>query len=137
MAPPFVRVVHELPGPGGVIHVWDLRVAQPNVSHVPMPVLHSLEHFLGTELRTASEHVVMVGVMGCQTGLYIVTLDLGEQDLSSLVADALRHIVQADRVPLANNMDCGWAENHSLQGAKEIAMWLLRRRADWADAHEA
>lgn len=126
--PPYLRVSHEMKVHEATIRVFDLRIGQPNVSHVPVPVIHSLEHFLGTLLRDASRDVAMVGVMGCQTGLYIVTVDLDRDDLTILLETALKAILVADEVPLANHEQCGWVENHSLVGAQEVASWLLRHR---------
>jgi S-ribosylhomocysteine lyase len=73
--------------------------------------------------------------MGCQTGFYIITL--GPVDfagLSELLARGLESVLSAAEVPLANDRQCGWASNHTLAGAQEVAAWLLRRRAGWADA---
>jgi S-ribosylhomocysteine lyase len=134
MMPPFLRVSHELAGPGGITRVWDLRVGQPNVTHVAMPVIHSLEHFLGSSLRDASDQIVVAAPMGCQTGFYIVTVDMDVDGLMPILTAALENVLEADEVPLANSVQCGWAENHSLQGAKEVAAWLLRRSEDWGSA---
>jgi len=135
MTPPSLRVTGQRPAPSGEItYIWDLRVAQPNVSHMAMPVVHSMEHFLGTYLRSASGQVIAVAPMGCQTGFYIVTTGIGGfGQMSELLADALGAVASATAVPVANPVQCGWAENHTLSGAQELAAWLLRRRAEWDD----
>ena len=133
MTPPFLRMTSRRRGADGTdIYVWDLRVGQPNVSHVAMNVVHSLEHFLGSQLRAASNDIIAVAPMGCQTGFYIVTCGAaGQEDLAALLSNALQAVLDATEVPLANPVQCGWAENHSLAGAKEVAGWLLRRRSEW------
>jgi S-ribosylhomocysteine lyase len=132
MSPPSLRIQHEQRGTAGDGYVWDLRIAQPNVSHISMPVIHSIEHFLGTILRESSPKILVVAPMGCQTGFYIVTLGISDfTEISELVASALRSILDAAEVPLANTTQCGWAENHSLAGAKNVARWLLSRRHEW------
>ncbi len=133
MTPPSLRIQHELISSAGTrVCVWDLRLAQPNVSNVPMMVMHSVEHFLGTFLREENAGVVAVAPMGCQTGLYIVALDVVDfEEIASLLAHTLERIAQATEVPLADCIHCGWAENHSLAGAQELAAWLLRQRSDW------
>lgn len=133
MTPPSLRISGQLKsGLGGQSFLWDLRLAQPNVSHLAMTTMHSFEHFLGTYLRASSEQVLNVGLMGCQTGFYIVTVDLSNhRELTKLLIGALEEIATATEVPLANNMQCGWAENHSLVGAKELAAWLLRHCQEW------
>ena len=136
MEPPFLRIVSKWRTQGAeTLFVWDLRVGQPNVSQVTMPIVHSLEHFLGSYLRGATDKVVNVAPMGCQTGFYIVAIGIESfEEMSGLLADALASVGEATRVPLADSMQCGWAENHSLRGAQEIAAWLLVRREAWCDA---
>src|SRR5690349_6073019 len=104
MTPPSLRVTERRTTPSGDEgFVWDLRVAQPNVSHLAMPVVHSIEHFLGTYLRQASDRVLAVAPMGCQTGFYIVTLGIGGFDeMSAMLASALERVGQATEVPVAN-----------------------------------
>jgi S-ribosylhomocysteine lyase len=133
MTPPSLRITHHMLGPAGdQIFTWDLRLAQPNVSHVGMPVVHSFEHFLGTYLRQMADYVVLAAPMGCQTGFYIITVGMGDIDtLKQLVISALERILGAAEVPLANVEQCGWAENHTLAGAQRLARWLLDRRGTW------
>src|SRR5690348_9905609 len=135
MTPPSLRIVDQRVGlAGDQVFVWDLRIAQPNVSNVAMPVVHSLEHFLGSYLKGGSESVAAVAPMGCQTGFYIVAVNIGTfEEMASLLEKALTAVAGAAEVPLANARQCGWAQNHSLTGAQELAAWLLRRRSDWAE----
>lgn len=135
MTPPSLRVSDRRSTPSGDhTYLWDLRIAQPNVSHLPMPVIHSLEHFLGSYLRSASDSVIAVAPMGCQTGFYIATISIGDvEEMSELLAAALESVADAAAVPLANPIQCGWAENHTLAGVQELAAWLLRRRSEWHD----
>lgn len=136
MTPPSLRISDERHTEGGdLVRVWDLRVAQPNVSHLAMPVVHSIEHFLGSRLRAASPAVVAFAPMGCQTGFYIVTIGPVEAgELMELLARELAAIAGATEVPLASNRQCGWATNHSLTGAQDVAAWLLRHRDSWHQA---
>jgi S-ribosylhomocysteine lyase len=139
MTPPSLRIVDERAGSDGDrVFVWDLRIAQPNVSNIAMPVVHSMEHFLGSYLKGASEAIVAVAPMGCQTGFYIVAVNIGTFDeMASLLEKALASVSGATEVPLSNVRQCGWAENHSIAGAQDLADWLLRRRPDWAEASSA
>jgi len=136
MVPPFLRVMEQRRSTsGGETFLWDLRVAQPNVSSIAMPTVHSLEHFLSSELRSKSPKVLAVAPMGCQTGFYIVAIDIGDYDeMSRLLATALEAVLVASEVPLANDVQCGWAQNHSLVGAQRVAAWLLDHRGQWRNA---
>lgn len=135
MAPPSLRITYVRHTTAGDGYVWDLRITQPNVAHMPTAVIHSIEHFLGSILRESSRNVLAVAPMGCQTGFYVVTLGISDfHEISELIAEALRSILNATEVPLANATQCGWAENHSLAGAKSVAGWLLSRRHEWSNA---
>ncbi|ABP53131.1 S-ribosylhomocysteine lyase [Salinispora tropica] len=143
VVPPYLRIVNEqtVPGTSQPVALWDFRVAQPNVSQVPGPVMHSLEHFLGTYVRQHHSTIMNVGPMGCMTGLYVWTVGPWSfDDLAGVIAAGLRSIEDADEVPLANVIQCGWAEHHSLEGVKELAARLLAERDQWGDpgpdAHE-
>ena len=135
MAPPFLRIMEQRQSShGGETYLWDLRIAQPNVTSIPMSTIHSIEHLLATQLRAASDAVVAVAPMGCQTGFYIVTVDLGDWDkMAMLIIGALQAVLAATEVPLANNVQCGWAQNHNLTGAQEVAAWLLHHSSEWQD----
>src|SRR5882762_3289992 len=131
MTPPSLRVTYHRKTEFGEMFVWDLRIAQPNVSHIAMPVAHSIEHFLGSYFSGQCDRVLNFGPMGCQTGFYIVTAGLGDFDeMAALLRSGLESILTATEVPLANPVQCGWAENHSLEGAQRVAAWLLLHSGD-------
>ena len=50
-----------------------------------------------------------------------------------LVEGTLKDVLEADEVPACNEMQCGWAASHSLEGAKHIARGFLSKRDEWAD----
>ena len=149
MTPPSLRITttfHVAQGPN--LQIWDFRIAQPNVSHIEMATIHSLEHFLGDHfarlsaeeragvpLSSESGRVLGVAPMGCQTGFYIYTAAIEDVAvMSEHLAQALAVIAPAPEVPLANTRQCGWANNHSLAGVQQLAEWLLSRRGGWAQA---
>lgn len=134
--PPYLRIADRRSAPtGGAIVLWHLRISQPNVASISWPALHSIEHFLIYELRSAENAISLAAPMGCGTGLYIVANGLDDfQPMAALVADALTAITLASEIPYATEIHCGHAENHSLVGAQRVAAWLLSRRADWANA---
>ena len=43
----------------------------------------------------------------------------------------LRDILNLNTTPAANEVQCGWAANHSLRPAKEAAHTLLTHRDHW------
>ncbi|MEW5352290.1 S-ribosylhomocysteine lyase [Streptomyces sp. 16-176A] len=138
MTPPFIRESHRASSPDGTdVVVWDLRVGQPNVTRLASPVLHSVEHALIAYLRRDSPAVIHAAPMGCGTGFYVMTFGgLDFDGIAALVAGALESLLQATAVPMADTTQCGAAEHHSLTGAQEVARWLLRHRADWAQAQD-
>lgn len=133
VAAPYLRVAEVRPlRSGGVVTKFDIRFRQPNQGHLEMPTIHSIEHMLAGLLREHSEDVIDISPMGCQTGFYI-TVD-GEstpEQMEQLLAAALADLVVAEEVPASNEIQCGWAASHSLEGAKEAAAEFLAARDSW------
>ncbi|UJF24017.1 S-ribosylhomocysteine lyase [Suttonella sp. R2A3] len=132
---PYLRLADKKQGEhGDVIYKYDLRVKQPNQAHMEMPALHSLEHLLAELARNHSEHVLDIGPMGCQTGFYISLINEPEyQSALDLIEATLKDVLEADKVPACNEVQCGWAASHSLEGAKALAQELLDQRAAWTE----
>lgn len=130
---PYVRLACVTDGDhGDKIYKYDLRVCQPNQNHMEMPALHSLEHLMAELSRNHSDKVIDISPMGCQTGFYIALLNLPEyHDALNLIEATLRDVLVATEVPACNEVQCGWAASHSLQGAQEIAQYLLDNRNQW------
>jgi len=130
---PFVRKagVKAVRG-GGQVVKYDLRFCQPNAEHLDMATVHSLEHMFAEFARNHYAGVVDFSPMGCQTGFYL-TLDddLPYDKVLDLVEATLRDIVDADAVPAANEVQCGWGAHHSLDGAQQAARDFLAHRSEW------
>lgn len=130
---PYVRLADrkELPH-GDVISKYDVRFTQPNVAHLEMKAIHSLEHLFAECSRNHSKAVIDFSPMGCQTGYYLILQ--GEPDLAgvmNLIEATLTDVLVATEVPAANEVQCGWGENHSLEDAQDAAKAFLARRAEW------
>jgi len=134
VAAPYVRLADRKALPhGDVIVKYDVRFTQPNVSHLEMPTVHSVEHLFAEKSRNHSTDVIDFSPMGCQTGFYLILQ--GEPaygDVLALIEATLADILEATEVPAANEVQCGWGANHSLEGAQEAARGFLARRAEWA-----
>ena len=130
---PYVRLVGVVEGEhGDRIHKYDVRFCQPNKEHMDMPSLHSLEHLLAELMRNHTNHLIDIGPMGCQTGFYVTLLNhFDEGHMCKLLAQTLEDILVATEVPACNEVQCGWAANHSLEGAQVIARKMLTHRDDW------
>ena len=130
---PYVRVADRKTLPAGdTITKYDVRFTQPNKGHLEMPAVHSLEHLFAEHSRNHSDAVLDFSPMGCQTGFYLMLQgDPGYDDVLELIETTLRDILEADAVPAANEVQCGWGANHSLEGAKDAARGFLAERATW------
>lgn len=130
---PYVRLAGIADGDhGDKIYKYDLRVCQPNQDHMEMPALHSLEHLMAELSRNHSDKVIDISPMGCQTGFYIALLNLPEYaDALNLIEKTLHDVTAATEVPACNEVQCGWAASHSLEGAQKIARHLLDKRNEW------
>lgn len=132
---PYVRLVGITEGANGdKVHKYDIRFKQPNKAHMEMPGLHSLEHLMAENIRNHSDAVLDIGPMGCQTGFYLSLLNHGDyDDVLTMIEKTLEDVLQATEVPACNEVQCGWAANHSLEGAQEIAKEMLNEKAGWSE----
>ncbi|MFS0705211.1 S-ribosylhomocysteine lyase [Cellulomonas sp. 179-A 9B4 NHS] len=134
VAAPYIRLadLKELPH-GDVISKFDVRFAQPNHGYLEMPSVHSLEHLFAEHSRNHSDRVLDFSPMGCQTGFYLMLEGRWEQaEVEELVAATLEDVLGATEVPAANEVQCGWGANHTLEGAQDVARAFLAERAGWA-----
>lgn len=132
---PFVRLAGVKEGvKGDVIHKYDIRFCQPNKEHMEMPALHSLEHMMAEFSRNHTDKIVDISPMGCQTGFYLSLINHDDYNaVLEIVEKTLSDVLTATAVPACNEVQCGWAASHSLEGAKEIAQKMLSKRDEWTE----
>ncbi len=129
---PYVRVADRKERPGGdVLIKYDVRFTQPNASHLEMPAVHSIEHLTAELMRNHTDALIDFSPMGCQTGFYALTLGLEQPQFEEILEATFEDILQADRVPAANEVQCGWGANHSLAAAQDAVRGFLAERASW------
>jgi S-ribosylhomocysteine lyase len=133
VAAPYIRLAGTTQGANGdVIHKYDIRFCQPNKEHMEMPGLHSLEHLMAENIRNHHGSVVDISPMGCQTGFYLSVINHDDYDnILEVLEKTLKDVLEADEVPACNEIQCGWAASHSLEGAKEIAATMLAKKDEW------
>ena len=131
---PYVRLADTKALPAGdVIEKYDVRFTQPNVAHLEMPTVHSLEHLFAEHSRNHTDRVIVFSPMGCQTGFYLTLAGQWVyEDVLALVEATLQDVLGADEVPAANEVQCGWGAHHSLAGAQDAARAFLAERAQWS-----
>lgn len=132
---PYLRLADKKIGEkGDEIYKYDLRICQPNQAHMEMPALHSLEHLMAELARNHSDHVLDIGPMGCQTGFYVTLMNEPSYEAAlTLIEKTLTDVVNATEVPACNEIQCGWAASHSLEGAQAIAKSMLEKRKEWTE----
>jgi S-ribosylhomocysteine lyase len=132
---PYVRLAGVVKGKNGdEIYKYDLRFKQPNKEHMEMPALHSLEHLMAELSRNHSDNIVDISPMGCQTGFYLSVInDNIYDDVLSLLENVLEDVLVAEEVPACNEVQCGWAASHSLEGAKQLSGEILAGKAEWRE----
>ncbi|MCL2089717.1 MAG: S-ribosylhomocysteine lyase [Micrococcales bacterium] len=133
VAAPYVRLADRKRLPhGDVISKYDVRFTQPNVEHLEMDTVHSLEHLFAEHSRNHCDAVLDFSPMGCQTGFYLMlTGEPSDEAVHNLVAATLQDILEADEVPAANEVQCGWGAHHTLAGAQAAAAELLAHQDEW------
>lgn len=129
---PYVRVADrkELPG-GDVLIKYDVRFTQPNVAHLDMASVHSIEHLVAEHMRNHTDRLIDFSPMGCQTGFYALTLGLETAEFSDILARTFRDVLAAKQVPAANEVQCGWGAHHTLEGAQAAIGEMLDKRDQW------
>ncbi|EAC6524469.1 S-ribosylhomocysteine lyase, partial [Listeria monocytogenes] len=127
---PFVRLAGTKVGVhGDEIYKYDVRFKQPNKEHMEMPALHSLEHLMAELARNHTDKLVDISPMGCQTGFYVSFINHSDyDDALEIIATTLTDVLAATEVPACNEVQCGWAASHSLEGAKALAAEFLDKR---------
>ena len=129
---PFVRIADRKRLPGGDELVkYDVRFTQPNREHLEMKAVHSIEHLTAELMRNHTDRLIDWGPMGCQTGFYALTLGLEPAEFLPLLETTFRDILEATEVPAANEVQCGWGANHSLEAAQEAVRGFLAARLQW------
>lgn len=129
---PYVRVADRKRLPGGDELVkYDVRFTQPNQAHLEMPAVHSIEHLTAELMRNHTDKLIDFSPMGCQTGFYALTLGLEPPQFMQILEATFRDILAAEQVPAANEVQCGWGANHSLEAAQQAVSQFLAQRAVW------
>ena len=130
---PYVRLAGIKEGEkGDIVYKYDVRFKQPNKEFMKMDALHSIEHLMAENIRNHTKQVVDMSPMGCQTGFYLTMINHDNYDEILLILEkTLEDVLKATEVPACNEVQCGWAANHSLEGAKELAQEMLAKRTEW------
>jgi S-ribosylhomocysteine lyase len=131
---PHVKLRSAKPGAGSdVVYSVDLRINQPNSVFLSTTEMHSLEHFLlwGFQ-KYMPQNFISIGLMGCQTGFYLILLNEGRADaILDVYEKILNDVMGASEVPYANIEQCGNYKNHSLEMAQALASRVLDGKANW------
>ena len=129
---PYVRIADRKTLPGGDVLVkYDVRFTQPNVARLDTQALHSIEHMTAELMRNHTDKLIDFSPMGCRTGFYALTLGMEPDEFLPILAATCEDILNADEVPAANAIQCGWGAHHSLAGAKAAVRAFLAGRDGW------
>ena len=132
VAAPYVRVADRKTLPGGdVLIKYDVRFTQPNKGHLGMKAVHSIEHMTAHHMRNHTDALIDFSPMGCQTGFYALTLGIEPADFMQILEATMNDLLQADEVPAANEVQCGWGANHSLEEAQAAVRAFLEKKDEW------
>ena len=78
------------------------------------------------------QNFISIGLMGCQTGFYLVLLNEGRAEaILDVYEKILKDVLVANEVPYANIMQCGNYKNHSLELAQQLAKRVLDAKSNW------
>jgi S-ribosylhomocysteine lyase len=110
-----------------------VRINQPNKTFLSSIEMHSFEHFLLAGFQKyMPQNFISIGLMGCQTGFYLVLFNEGGADrICGIFENILNDILEANAVPYANIQQCGNYKNHSLELAQNLARRVLDAKNNW------
>lgn len=120
----------------GNIITYDIRMRKPNREPViSNAALHTIEHLFATYVRNSrySNSVIYFGPMGCRTGCYFLLRDdVSKNEAIKLIIDAFEFISTFDdKIPGAEESECGNYLDHDLPAAREEAKEMLNILKDW------
>lgn len=132
---PYIRLAGKvLSDHGDIVYKYDIRFCQPNKNHMEVKGLHSLEHLMAQCIRDHLSGVVDISPMGCQTGFYLSVFKEGRvENIAQILEKTLNDVLVATEVPASNVKQCGFAANHSLSAAQEIARNMLAEKQHWLE----
>lgn len=118
---------------GDTVYAVDLRINLPNVTFLSDTEMHSFEHFLLAGFQKyMPQNFISIGLMGCQTGFYLVLFNEGRAEaIFDVYEKILNDILVASEVPYANIAQCGNYKNHSLELAQHLAKRVLDAKSNW------
>ena len=111
------------------VTTWDLRFKKPNAGDYVTPkASHTIEHLLATILRNSDkkDNIIYFGPMGCRTGFYLLTVELGYDEVLSLLKESFELALGFSEVPGNRREECGNYLEHDLDGAKEECRKYLK-----------
>ncbi len=120
---------------GDNITVFDLRFCVPNEEILSEKGIHTLEHlfagFMRDHLNGHDVEIIDLSPMGCRTGFYMSLIGEPEEARvatawSAAMQDVL-NVARQEEIPELNIYQCGTAQMHSLEEAKQIATNILSR----------
>lgn len=121
----------------GDIITYDIRMVRPNGGkYLSSASMHTIEHLFATYARNSeyASDVIYVGPMGCRTGFYLLTRNLGGQAVIKLVRDSFAFIADYEgEIPGATEPECGNFREHDLENAKKDVLGLLEKLEEYTE----
>lgn len=102
------------------VTTWDLRFKKPNAGDYISPkALHTVEHIIATVLRNSDkkDDIIYFGPMGCRTGFYLLTVNLGYGEVLALLKNSFALAATFTEVPGNKREECGNYLEHDLEDA--------------------
>lgn len=122
----------------GDVITYDIRMKKPNNpenDYLGNGTMHTFEHLFATYARNSkwTDSVIYVGPMGCRTGFYfLVRNTMSHEESIALVLEAFEFIKNFEgEIPGAKKKECGNYLEQDLDGAKEVAAYMLEVLRDW------
>ncbi|MBQ3641154.1 S-ribosylhomocysteine lyase [bacterium] len=122
----------------GDVITYDIRMKKPNGGdYLDMAAAHTFEHLFATYARNTeySDSIIYVGPMGCRTGFYFLVRDnISQNQALDIVLKSFEFIRDFEgEIPGSTRIECGNYLYHNLEGAKAVAVDMLKVLSDWSE----
>ena len=118
------------------IVTYDIRMKKPNGGdYLENAAMHTFEHLFATYVRNTefAQNIIYVGPMGCRTGFYLLVRNsISHENSIKLMKETFNFILKFDgEIPGTKKEECGNYLEHSLEGAKAIALDMASVLENW------
>lgn len=110
----------------GDIYSYEIRITPPNSGkYLPYDAMHTFLHLFASFIREnpIKDEIIHFSPLPCRTGFCLLVRDLTADEVLILMKDFMKFAIAfTGKIPCRNARDCSNYIEHSIDGAKAIAL---------------